>query len=637
MLLFVGSIFAQKQNVDSLITVLENTKPTITEQLKLIRTICQQLEFVNNNKCKIYAEKGLELAKKINNKEFISKFYDKIGRTYEIKGVPDSAIFYFDKSLKLAVEINDNEQEACIYINLGVLNRKQNNYTKALEYYTKALSIYEKTNHKINCSIILTNISSIYRSMKNPERAVYFINKAKKIIETTDDLISKMNTYYEYGAIYGDLFNELEIQLEYIQKVYELACAAGHKGYESACLQAMSVTYLQIDNYDKALEYAHKSLLLGEELGHKPCIVGSCSALASAYSHKENWKQCDAYASKAWKIDSTDISFVNEILYKIVLSNIYLNNKKKAATFLEKLFDNIMKGHSDEKLQGMLIEIETRYETEKKELRIASLEKEKKFYIGLGVAGFTILLLAIILLFIRHRINIQKRKLSEQHREISEQKVKQLEQEKQLVATQAVLDGETAERSRLAKDLHDGLGGMLSVVKLNLKDMKQFAIIEGGDVEHFKKALEMLDQSISELRRVAHHIMPESLMRYGLKVSLEDFCRAIQGAHFQYLGENPRLDSRLEILIYRCAYELINNAVKHAQATAINVQLIIDEGITSLTVQDNGIGFDPKADNPGIGLENIKTRLAVYNGKMNIFSSPNNGTEISIEIEQNSD
>jgi len=103
----------------------------------------------------------------------------------------------------------------------------------------------------------------------------------------------------------------------------------------------------------------------------------------------------------------------------------------------------------------------------------------------------------IVLFYFRQRFNTQKRKLSEQQRELAEQKVKQLAQEKQLVATQAVLDGETAERSRLARDLHDGLGGMLSVVKLNLKDMKPFAILEGGDMEHFGKALGMLDQSIN--------------------------------------------------------------------------------------------------------------------------------------------
>ena len=164
--------------------------------------------------------------------------------------------------------------------------------------------------------------------------------------------------------------------------------------------------------------------------------------------------------------------------------------------------------------------------------------------------------------------------------------------------------------------------------------MNHYAIMDGSDVERYGKALDMLDQSIGELRRVAHHIMPESLMRYGLKTALEDFCQAVPGAHFQYLGENPRLDNRLEVLVYRCAYELVNNAVKHAQSTAINVQLMIDNGLVSLTVHDDGVGFDAQTVKSGIGLENIHARLAMYNGKMTIYSSPNKGTEVSVEIEQ---
>src|SRR3546814_7280522 len=91
-------------------------------------------------------------------------------------------------------------------------------------------------------------------------------------------------------------------------------------------------------------------------------------------------------------------------------------------------------------------------------------------------------------------------------------------------------------------------------------------------------------------------MMPESLLRYGLKVSLSDFCNAISSVEFHYFGSEQRLDSKLEILIYRSAHELVNNALKHGSAMQINVQLIQEEDRLSLTVQDNGQGFDPEAD-----------------------------------------
>lgn len=109
-----------------------------------------------------------------------------------------------------------------------------------------------------------------------------------------------------------------------------------------------------------------------------------------------------------------------------------------------------------------------------------------------------------------------------------------------MFATQAVLDGETAERTRLARDLHDGLGGMLSVVKLNLNNMKQGSALEHADVQRFDAALKMLDDSISELRRVSHNMMPDSLSRYGLKAALTDFCQHIMGTEFNYFGSCDR-------------------------------------------------------------------------------------------------
>ncbi len=158
--------------------------------------------------------------------------------------------------------------------------------------------------------------------------------------------------------------------------------------------------------------------------------------------------------------------------------------------------------------------------------------------------------------------------------------------------------------------------------------------MDGPDIIRFDKALEMLDRSISELHDVACRMVPDSLMRYGLRMSIEGLCRDVPTAKFQYYGENPRLDSRLEMFIYHCACELVANAVKHAGATIINVQLMVNNGLVSLTVRDNGYGFDPGKVTSGIGLENIRIRTAAYNGKMNIHTAPGNGTEISIELEK---
>jgi signal transduction histidine kinase len=239
--------------------------------------------------------------------------------------------------------------------------------------------------------------------------------------------------------------------------------------------------------------------------------------------------------------------------------------------------------------------------------------------------GAVFLLILVVLLFLQRLINQKKR--------FAEQQVAQLEQQQQLIATRAVLDGETTERARLARDLHDGLGGMLSAVKFNLHDMKQGTTLEPDDVARFDKAMGMLDESINELRRVAHNMMPESLSRYGLKTALDDFCSSVSNVHFHYFGSEIRLDRSLEIVLYRTILELVNNAIKHSGAENIHVQIIQEPDRIALNVQDDGKGFDTHLETGGTGLKNIRNRVESFNGSFEVYSKPGTGTEITAEFE----
>ncbi len=226
---------------------------------------------------------------------------------------------------------------------------------------------------------------------------------------------------------------------------------------------------------------------------------------------------------------------------------------------------------------------------------------------------------------------------TKQKRRKTELQLKQLEQEKQLVATRSVLEGEMQERSRLARDLHDGLGGILSAAKINMSELKNGALLEFPDVEGINRIMGLLDESLRELRRVAHHLMPESLSRYGLKIALSDFCRTVEKIEFAWFGEEERLEHQLEIVVYRIVHELVNNALKYSEATRILVHIVQDTDRISLTVEDNGRGFDTSAATTGTGLQNIRTRVAALEGNMDIFSTENEGTEVHVELKIKAD
>jgi len=188
------------------------------------------------------------------------------------------------------------------------------------------------------------------------------------------------------------------------------------------------------------------------------------------------------------------------------------------------------------------------------------------------------------------------------------------------------------ERTRLARDLHDGLGSILAAAKYNLIDIKNTSGREVIDTERFDKAVKLLDESMHEMRRVAHHLMPDSLNNFGLKQSITDFCNSLPHVKFSYYGDETRLDTKLEIMIYRIMHELVSNALKHSGAEHILVEIVRYDDKIALTVQDNGCGFDSSAESKGMGLSNIRTRIAAYNGNLLIDSKAGIGTEINVEL-----
>jgi signal transduction histidine kinase len=203
-----------------------------------------------------------------------------------------------------------------------------------------------------------------------------------------------------------------------------------------------------------------------------------------------------------------------------------------------------------------------------------------------------------------------------------------------------MLRGQEEERSRIARDLHDGLGGMLSGVKQTLFGISGNQILPESAAHSFHQVVGELDRSISELRNIARNMMPEALVRFGLTDALADFCDHLQSSghlavHFQAFGLEKRLDQDTEIVVFRIVQELVNNVVKHANASQVIVQVIRDEQRVHLTVEDDGQGFDPAKLQvaPGIGWLNIQSRVNYLGGNLELQSGlGKKGTTVNIEF-----
>ena len=292
--------------------------------------------------------------------------------------------------------------------------------------------------------------------------------------------------------------------------------------------------------------------------------------------------------------------------------------------------DSIFKVSTSEKVA----EVEAQYQNEKKQQAILQLEKDKQIqslslkqkstlnYILIGS-------LAAVLIsgFLGYRNFRHRQQLAKQQDELQQQRIRELEKDRQLIAVDSLLKGQEEERSRLAKDLHDGLGGLLSGVKFSLSNMKDNLIVTPDNMAVFERSLDMIDTSIRELRRVAHNMMPEMLVNFGLDEALKDYCNTVNATKlisikYQSFGMDSRLDSSKEIIIYRIIQELLNNVLKHAAASEVLVQLIKEGKQLSILVEDDGKGFDKSLleNNKGAGWTNIRSREVDYlQGQSRVF------------------
>jgi signal transduction histidine kinase len=201
-----------------------------------------------------------------------------------------------------------------------------------------------------------------------------------------------------------------------------------------------------------------------------------------------------------------------------------------------------------------------------------------------------------------------------------------------------IVQTQNNERKRIAGDLHDSLGSMLSSVKLRLNTLQEDFVKSNPDkATRFDDTVKLLDNAVQELRRIAHNMLPVSLSRFGLKASLQTFVEQINVAErldveLQIFGLEHRLREDLETTIYRICQELVQNVIKHAGATTLRIQIIDHEDTINLIVEDNGKGLVVDEVNPGLGFTTIESKVKLFKGTFSIESQVGKGTMVLVDI-----
>ena len=635
--------FAQKNVFDSIRNLIKIEKND-SERVRLLVQLGNKIKLTDTTES-WRCQKTIDSIAKTTGNEYFAGQGNFLKGTLMISTQNLAALGVLEKAMQSFSKFPGNKRIqlslGATLINIGLVHFRNDDYATAVDYFLQAEQIYLKQNPaSIDLAALYSNMSMAYSSLNKPEEGLAASKKGIDFARRNTDKQMLANALFTYG---GNLVaaKKGNSGLAVLDSAKQLAKEVNNTNvvYMSDFMKAMyyynNKLYEQaIENYTVCLQAARANNF-GVGIGSNYINIAACEAelkryaLTAAhldssakyldYSEPSEAKQqyFENYAQAYRGMGKYDKAFAFKDSATAMKDSIYQRDNLRQMEFRQARYNY------DAKQQEV-----NRLETEGK---IQQLQIARKNTLNYILAGSALALIIISLLGYRNYRSKQK---------LQQQRIAELETEKQLTATEAVLKGEEQERTRLAKDLHDGLGGMLSGIKHSFNNMKGNLVMTAENAQAFERSMDMLDSSIKEMRRVAHNMMPEALVKFGLDTALKDFCNDINqsGAlkiNYQSIGvENEMIDQTTAITIYRIVQELINNTIKHAAAATAIVQVTKTNGQLAVTVEDDGKGFDTVIlqGAKGIGWTNIQSRVDFLKGKLDVQSGPDKGTSVHIEL-----
>ena len=616
---------------------------------------------------RIYARK--------NDKPGLLAVYHTMGSVYSDKGEKETAIDYLLRALKLQEESGNFVQTRSTQNNLGRILADLKNYPEALKYYNQSMSISVTNSDWRNLGITQVNIANIFVNQKNYDLAVDYLTRALANFKKVDFKRGMQTCYNNLGAI------NLRIE-KYTEAIASLNTALGMAGENPAKTgvalieQNIGYGYAGKKNYTEALKWYTQAEATATNYGADPFTYGEI------YNHRAS-------------LDSVLKNYQSAFEYRT-----------RFVTINDKLLN--------EKISRQILEMQTRYETDKKEFRINILSKSDSIK-TLQISNQQIDINRKLLLISRQRLSlldadlqiandslhifeqntvilqnrfdsaqryrmiqdlnrqrhIQSLEISNKSLEVAKKnsiiatigllmllvilfgyayyKKRSLQHEsamqvalsrQQEAATIAILTAEEKERKRIASDLHDGVGQLMTAAWLNLQAMNDRVSSENNEYSQLvNKTMLLVNEGMKEVRAVSHNMMPNALLKKGLVNAIREFINQLDSniisINLQAEGLQKPLTSHTETILYRVIQECVNNVIKHAGASHLDISINHDGSGIDILIEDNGNGFnveDALRKENGLGLLNIQSRIKYLHGTVGWDSSHGNGTVVAISI-----
>lgn len=644
----IGIACAQNNSrtiIDSLQTVL-NENP---QQFYTYYELAEHLKVKDSTKALHFVKQGLAIAVEQNNVFGIGKGKFLLGEFYSDYEQLSKGEFYYksaDSVLSKLIKRDSSYQNLKLWArnvyNIGVV-RSYQGYNEDIFYLNKIAPIAEKIGYYEILAKGNTNIAIGFFNQNQLEKAYEYFKIAGPQHLKANDLQSYATNKLIFASclLQMDSLSRAKIELDLVEPVLnEISQQDKFQLYHTV----LGEYYLGQEDYNLAIFNLKKAERILDKTPMQTNRLPLYMTFLKVFKADNKYAEGVKYANICLEIAQLYQNKVieSELYKELAYFQEKLDNYKGAFISLSK-YVLIADSLNISELEKEINRLEGKYQSEKREREIVQLEnkndnvalqlaqKQSENYFLLLVS-FGLLGMAIIA-YIGYR-NFKKR----HHLKMAEIKELQYQQDSKVYS--AMLDGQERERKRLAIDLHDGLAGRLSATRLKLEKLTSESKNE-FQVKGVNDAIQNIDASLSDLRSIAMNLMPETLFKYGLKNAVEDYCsnigKELKDIKFiiQFYDSEIELPKAKTLTIYRIIQELINNAVKHSKATEVLIQYLEEENRLNITVEDNGQGFimNNLAENGGMGLNNLKTRVSYLNGVIDFDSILNEGTNVNIVIE----
>lgn len=598
------------------------------------------------------------IKKAINLKEeytvstgYLASFYQQLGVVYRNTSEPDSALWAFSKGLKYARLKPTPESFVAMVESIGFLYLWQGKNSKALPLIYEAMNKIE-SRKKANLPLTsnkrdITNfearinylLSIVKAGMKEKDEEKERLLKALSLVNKTmykKDGGLRASIYFGLAKSYY-YFNQLDSSLYCYNKILKDVKLINPNTINMTKLGIVDL-YLETESNLKEAEKLLYEVLDSQTEKADKNIAVTYLGLAQLYRLKKNTAKEILYLNESIIINkkSRNTIAIKNAYLDLAIAYGKIKNLKKEKFYKNEfslLNDSIYNKYNIEALK----ELEVKYETQKKEVEIdyqkKLLKEEKKKKRIFLISGLLILSLLFLSLFLFRRKILFQKEILVKEKELGEQKIENLIEIHKLQSIEDKIKVQNMERERIARDLHDGIGGNLAAIKMKLEKVFE------RQSQEVREILTNIESTYDEVRAISHDLVLETsnfnqfseMLSQFINFSLKKETKVAY--NFFPKEEIDNLPDDLQHTIYRIIQELITNINKHSKANEVAITITKqEEKVLNIIIEDNGIGFKVNYSNNGIGIENIRKRILENGGSIIIESDLNKGTLINIDL-----